>query len=652
MAGKRNRNPRIPKGEVWVNARLLKDREKLRRVLAHERVELELMLKRGYSYRAAHRIANKRETSLARRVRLALLLLLALPLALAAAAPVFYFDSSTPSWYNTNLQANTLLVTMAPEYGKANFTLTQTNNYGYTPTVTWAVATDQYIYGGKSLSVEVAFSSAVQSGSITLTPAAGTTLYPIAVSVWVYATADVSLSSCYLRYTYSDGTTQTFYFSGTTTANAYTQGLAFTNATKPVTQIYVYYYTSSNYFLKFKLYIEYSAPRLFLYTISGTTVTVNAPLLFNATFMYFVARFPKPIVTASGGTAFLDELYGTATGTYAVTLASYVYVYTLAQRYTVTLYDAAMVQLASATGSGKVTVASDVAPVYVKLNATLFYSATAINNSVLNPPSSGTSSITFQIQDYGQNYEVLKAYDLQGRLVHSSQIDTLRNAVLNLTAYASYQLALWKPGVERAFGTLTISQSNYVITLLPTVPMSIPANAIQAWYNQSDANFYVVVNCSNPPCTVLLRKYYPNGTNVVLATWTCTQNYCRYTLLASDPLVSAEATDATGAKMMSFAGTSLFGLLNETQKQALQDIFNKVAKGWPQSWGGPAGLLAFGGVLIFLALTVPGYLLLGALALGVYITLVGVIFNIWIVAGTGFTILIAVAAIEYIIRQS
>jgi hypothetical protein len=104
--------------------------------------------------------------------------------------------------------------------------------------------------------------------------------------------------------------------------------------------------------------------------------------------------------------------------------------------------------------------------------------------------------------------------------------------------------------------------------------------------------------------------------------------------------------------LTAFAGTSLFGLLNQTQKQALQDIFAKVAQGWPQSWGGQAGLLAFGGVLIFLALTIPGYLLLGALALGIYITLVGVVFNIWIVAGTGFTILIAVAVIEYIIRQS
>lgn len=653
MAGKQNRNPRIPKGEVWVNARLLNDREKLKRVLAHEKTELELMLRKGYSYRTAHRIASKREASLARRVKLALaFLLLPLLFSLAAtAAPVIYSDANKPSWYNPSLPANTLSVVMAPEYGNANFTLTQKNNHDYTPTITWSTATDQYIYGGKSLAVEVAFSSAVQFGSITLTPATGTTLFPIAVSVWVYASPGISLSLCYLRYTYSDGTNQTFYLSGTTAANAYTQGLAFVNATKAVTQIYIYYYTSADYFQKIKVYIEYSALKPFFYTFSGTTVTVSVPQLFNASFMYFVARFPKPIIAASGGTPFNDELYNTVTGTYTVTLASYVYIYTLAQTYTVTLYDAGMTQLASATGSGKVTVASDVTCVYVKLNNTLFYSAALINNSILYPQVSGTS-ITFYVQDYNQNYEVLKAYDLQGRLVHASQIDALHYAVLNLTVYASYQLTLWKPGAERAFGTLTISQSNYIITVLPTASTNIPANAIQAWYNQTDSNFYVILNCSNPPCTVSLRKYYPNGTSTILATWTCTQSYCRYTLLATDPLVSAEATDATGAKMMSFAGTSLFGLLNETQKQALQDIFSKVAQGWPQTWGGQAGLLAFGGVLIFLALSIPGYLLVGAIALGIYITLVGVVFNIWIVAGAGFTILIALAAIEYIIRQS
>jgi hypothetical protein len=86
MAGRNNRNPRIPRGEVWVNARLLKDKERLRRVLAHERVELELMMKRGYSYRTAHKLASRREASLARRVKLALTFLLLLPLFLASFA--------------------------------------------------------------------------------------------------------------------------------------------------------------------------------------------------------------------------------------------------------------------------------------------------------------------------------------------------------------------------------------------------------------------------------------------------------------------------------------------------------------------------------------------------------------------------------------
>jgi hypothetical protein len=188
--------------------------------------------------------------------------------------------------------------------------------------------------------------------------------------------------------------------------------------------------------------------------------------------------------------------------------------------------------------------------------------------------------------------------------------------------------------------------------VLPTVPVYIPSDSIQAWYNQTDGNFYVVANCSNPPCSVILRKYYPNGTNIILANWTCTQSYCRYTLLAADPLVTAEATDASGAKMMSFAGTSLYGLLNQTQQQALLNFLTAVSTAWPQSWGGQAGLLAFIGILIFLALTVPGHLLVGALALSAYVALIGAIFNVWLVAGGGLTIIVVLIAIRYIVEQA
>jgi hypothetical protein len=65
LASRRGRNYRIPEGEVWLNAKLLENREKLRRVLAHERHELDLMLRRKLPYREAHRLANKHEKRVA-----------------------------------------------------------------------------------------------------------------------------------------------------------------------------------------------------------------------------------------------------------------------------------------------------------------------------------------------------------------------------------------------------------------------------------------------------------------------------------------------------------------------------------------------------------------------------------------------------------
>jgi hypothetical protein len=751
MAGKRNRNPRIPKGEVWVNARLLKDREKLRRVLARERVELELMLKRGYSYRAAHRIASRKETSLARRVRLALLLLLLLALPLAAAAPgLTVYSDAAPSWYDTSISAGQRRVWYSatqvapgcetfsfemqastgtvPTYGPfslsnhsarggPNGLLGETGYSTGTRTTTVSFDTAQKYQGSYSLRLYAYSNGGYALTNITLTAASvkpvrvylyamasasyssATTYHSVWVRVringvtvleWRYPrqsswtgaswtqTASVQLPAGTVKiellayawaYSTSYSTTLSAWFdyvvandtiigpwqaapapsvSGTNTVQS--GSFAYTWPTTVIPSCWA----SLNYTLSMsQTYTSTGGTTYFTITIpsrveSGSAAPVTPS---GASIVQQVYRYAKPVFSTSAGTPWFDEVLVSGSSYPSVRLAAWWAKWTIPSA-SVTFYDASMNGLGStAQGAGSYYFVLDAVPTYVKMNSTLHYVPPLANGTSFTFAAS-PSQITFQVQDFGQNFAALKAYDLSGRVVHSQHIGGLSSAVLNLTAYASYQLALWKPGVERAFGLLTISQSNYVLTVLPPAPAYTPPGAVQAWYNQTDGNFYVVVNCSNPPCTVLLRKYYPNGTNVVLAQWTCTQSYCRYTLLAADPLVTAEAVDATGATMMSFAGTSLYGLLNETQKQALRDIFSKVAQGWPQSWGGQAGLLAFGGVLIFLALSVPGYLLLGALALGVYITLVGVIFNIWIVAGTGFTILIAVAAIEYIIRQS
>jgi hypothetical protein len=734
MAGKRNRNPRIPRGEVWVNARLLKDREKLRRVLAHEKAELELMMRKGYSYRRAHRVANKREASLARRVELALLLLLLLPLVAVSASPgLTVYSASQPSWYDGSLLAGQRRVWYAANqvaFGCTNFDFENTygpfslanssaiggpngllGETGYstgTRTTTVSFDTSQKYSGNYSLKLYAYANGGYALTNITLTATAlqNATVYLRAMasasygsttaiyhSVWVRvringvtvlewkypkqaswtgaswtatSTATVPAGSTVrielLAYAWAvDSTTLTAWFDAfvsnatiisawqTAPAPAFSGGSTVQSGTLPgswVQQVVPSCYASLSC----------------TSSISGTSYTITIPSVVEssstapsapsgASIAQQVYRYAKPVFSTTAGTLWLDEVVVSGGSYPSVTFAALVPKWTIPNA-AITFYDAAMNSLGSTVQSaGTYYFALDAVPTYVRLNSTVYY-APACGYGTSFAFASNPSQITFTVQDYGQNFLALKVYDLQGRLIHARPLDSLGNAVLNLTAYTSYQLALWKPGAERAFGTLTISQSNYVITVLPTASTSIPARAIQAWYNQTDSNFYVIMNCSNPPCTVLLRKYYPNGTNVILAKWTCTQNYCRYTLLSSDPLVTAEAVDATGAKMMSFAGTSLYGLLNATQQSALQQLLTKVAGTWPQSWGGQAGLLALGGVLIFLALTVPGHLLIGAIALSAYVTLIGIIFNVWLVAGGGLTIIIVLIAIRYIVEQA
>ncbi|MCI4408657.1 MAG: hypothetical protein JHC26_06170 [Thermofilum sp.] len=70
LASKTGRNYRIPVGEVWLNAGLLNDKKRLRLVLAHERYELNLMLRKKLPYPKAHRLATRYEKKLARASRI------------------------------------------------------------------------------------------------------------------------------------------------------------------------------------------------------------------------------------------------------------------------------------------------------------------------------------------------------------------------------------------------------------------------------------------------------------------------------------------------------------------------------------------------------------------------------------------------------
>jgi hypothetical protein len=661
MAGRNNRNPRIPKGEVWVNARLLKDKERLKRVLAHEKVELELMLRKGYSYRQAHRIASGKEAVLARRVKVALLVLLA-PLLLASLASAdpglgVYNLNSKPSWYDGTLQPN--------QVKYLSFSWTQLSGYSefnwqpddWSSPFTLYLGGYSYRYVGSNVLRGGVYIGTATSYSWTLTRVKNPWV-PLAAYAYFYnANSDTVTVTITITFNYADGTTSSKSASGSV-AYTYTLGTGWLlyngmqtgKLLSSVTLSVSLSAASSGSYVSVYLDGPWYAQVTQSFALSGNSFS---PFPSGGMFANWTARFNRYIVSVSPSPAgaYLDEATDPGPGPYTVTFPQWWANWTLPAS-TLTFHDTAMNSLGSATvNAGQYVLALDAVPTYLKLNSTVYYVPATGNGTSFTPPNAPVLTIGFTVEDYGAGYQALKAYTLEGKLAGSRLIAS-KQATMNLTYGGTYSLALWKPGEERAFGLYAATSTSAILYVLPAAKQFQPPGSVQAWYNQTDSNFYVVVNCSSPPCSVVLRKYYPNGTNVVLATWTCTQNYCRYTLLAADPLVTAEATDSNGTKLMSFAGTSLFGLLNQTQKQALQDIFNKVAQGWPQAWGGQAGLLAFGGVLIFLALTIPGYLLLGAIALGMYITLVGVVFNIWIVAGTGFTILIAIAVIEYIVKQS
>ncbi|MEM4454858.1 MAG: hypothetical protein QXT28_09125 [Thermofilaceae archaeon] len=133
------------------------------------------------------------------------------------------------------------------------------------------------------------------------------------------------------------------------------------------------------------------------------------------------------------------------------------------------------------------------------------------------PPSS-RASISFIVNDYGQGYTHLIAKDLFGRLVAVRQLSAAdRSAVVNLTAYQSYVLTLWKPSEERVLGPVTVSQTQYYLNVPVPPPSWQPAPLYaSAFYNATAGAYVVDVTCRNPPCTVTLVKKWVTEPQVVV----------------------------------------------------------------------------------------------------------------------------------------
>ena len=478
-----------------------------------------------------------------------LFLLLALLAAASAwATPVLYWDSAKPNWYDASLQPGLLKEKMIWEYGRANFSSVAIT--GTVSSTAWSVDTSAYLLGGKSLAFTMN-SGTSGLNSLTVYLYAAAPLPCVAVRVDGNSPTSYNIRGS-LTYGYIDGTNATFSFSGSG-AGSLTRYLDFQKASKPVAWIKLTYCC---YWSQIKLYIEYP-DYAYETNAAGSSFSVPARTRFNSTTVEWWARFPRSVATVTpSADAWLDEAHGTAAGSYTATLASYAYVYTLSQSYVLALLDGSLNTLANATGSGKVTVASDVEVTYLKLNSSLLYGATLLNNTTLAPPQSGVTTVTFTVQDFGAGYQVLQAFDLQGRVAASNIITSLGQVVLNLTPYASYVLQVCKPGVCKAVGLVTISSSNIQLTVMPSIPAVKPPSWVSASYDYANKQLIVNVSCTSPPCAVTIKKVLANGTQATFAQLTCNTEKCGYALSAEDPFLLVTAQDASGKTAQASTGLS------------------------------------------------------------------------------------------------
>jgi hypothetical protein len=560
----------------------------------------------------------------------------------ALSTPVFYWDSSRPSWYDASMPVNDIKEKMIWEYGQANFSSVTIS--GKVSSTAWSVDASVYLLGGKSLAFTI---NSGTSGLNSLTVYLNATVPLPSVSVRVDAnTPSIYSISGSLTYYYADGTSETFSFSGSGTGSL-TRYLDFTRSSKPVTGIRLTY---GYYWSQVKLYIEYPDYAYETTTI-GASFSVPARARFNSTTVEWWARFPRPVMSVSpAADVFADEVHGTALGAYSVVLSNYTYIYTLAQKYVLTLLDSSLNPLASSTGSGKVTIASDVEVTYLKLNTTLLYFAALLNNTTLAPPQSGTSQITFTVQDYGAGYQVLQAYDQRGNLAASNIITALGQAALNLTPYASYMLQVCKPGLCKAVGLVTISSSNIQLTVMPSVPSVKPPSWVSAGYNYTSKQLIVNVSCASPPCMINIKKILANGTQTAFAQLTCNAQLCGYAINSGDPFFQITAQDASGKTAQASTGLSvplwqspLGGVVSTLGKAMNLDAFGVNVNDFV--------ILLFGLAVIYVAFTYRNW----ELALIVY--------GVWLTIGTlllggsgklmvpGISLALVGAALSYMLKR-
>jgi len=224
---------------------------------------------------------------------------------------------------------------------------------------------------------------------------------------------------------------------------------------------------------------------------------------------------------------------------------------------TISLLDASINTLFTFSFKAQSSIMLDGANVtYLKVNGNVYYLYPSSGQISISPPSN-PSTITFTVQDYGAGYQVLQAYDLQGKLVGSGLIGSTGQVAMNLTPYASYMITICKPGLCKSVGLVSISSSNIQLSVMPTLPSVKPASWLSASYDYADKMLIVNVSCQYPPCTVTVKKIYANGTQAQYTLPACQQPLCSYAVVSPDPYFQVTANDSSGRQAQTNTGLSV-----------------------------------------------------------------------------------------------
>jgi len=259
-------------------------------------------------------------------------------------------------------------------------------------------------------------------------------------------------------------------------------------------------------------------------------------------------------------------------------------------------------------------------------------------------------NVTFTLRQYGTNYRVIEIRDILGNIIGRRWLDMNSQAFMALPWGANVFLYLVDvdKGQSKLYGSFTVSSTSYVFTIMPPPPPSVYPGNLTAVFESNSSTLHVWGSCRSPPCTLVVKKWNTTGLFSVYTLTIITSSF-DVKIVMSDPYTIVELQDSNG-NLLARGFTGSTTIINATIASEFNTLLVTIAEHTMPN-GDTRWLVVLIAVLTFLVLSTVGEILVGVVAMGMLLTLLGWVIGWTPIWGGGLIILIFTAVLYHITRR-